>query len=46
MMELCKHCSCTYFTSFNQRTCVECPYCKEQSPSRDTLDSELDKDVA
>jgi len=46
MMELCKHCNCTYFTSFNQRTCVECPYCKEQSPLKDSLDNETDKECA
>ncbi|RAI97819.1 transcriptional activator FlhC [Aeromonas salmonicida] len=46
MMELCKHCNCTFFTSFNQRTCVECPYCKEQSSSRDSVDSEREKNVA
>ncbi|GDK44289.1 FlhC family transcriptional regulator [Escherichia coli] len=30
MLEVCDNCKCTYFTSVNQRTCVECPFCKEQ----------------
>uniref|UniRef100_UPI0030C6FBAE FlhC family transcriptional regulator n=1 Tax=Escherichia coli TaxID=562 RepID=UPI0030C6FBAE len=30
MLEECDNCKCTYFTSVNQRTCVECPFCKEQ----------------
>jgi hypothetical protein len=30
MMETCPHCKCTYFTSVNQRTLVECPFCREQ----------------
>lgn len=27
MIEECSNCECTYFTSVNQRTCVECPFC-------------------
>lgn len=27
MLEECGNCECTYFTSVNQRTCVECPFC-------------------
>lgn len=27
MLELCDTCQCTYFTSVNQRTCVDCPFC-------------------
>ncbi|ECA4604890.1 regulator [Salmonella enterica] len=27
MLEQCDNCECTYFTSVNQRTCVECPFC-------------------
>lgn len=46
MMEMCKHCHCNYFTSFNQRTCVECPYCKEQSPVKDSADTEIEKECA
>lgn len=30
MIETCRHCQCTYFTSVNQRTLVECPFCREQ----------------
>jgi hypothetical protein len=30
MIETCHHCKCTYFTSVNQRTLVECPFCREQ----------------
>lgn len=30
MMETCRHCQCTYFTSVDQRTLVECPLCREQ----------------
>jgi hypothetical protein len=33
MLEVCDNCNCTYFTSVNQRTCVECPFCKEQGKS-------------
>jgi len=27
MLELCSHCKCTYFTSVNQRTNIQCPFC-------------------
>ncbi|HCT5077016.1 TPA: regulator [Vibrio cholerae] len=28
MIEHCEQCQCTFFTSINQRTCVECPFCR------------------
>lgn len=46
MMESCRHCHCTYFTSFNQRTCVECPFCKEQSNSRDISSCDTQRQCA
>ncbi|HGS4535089.1 TPA: FlhC family transcriptional regulator [Vibrio cholerae] len=33
MMEYCDTCQCTYFTSVNQRTCVECPFCAAEKSS-------------
>lgn len=34
MMEDCRICRCTYFTSVNQRTSVECPFCKDHGRYR------------
>lgn len=28
MIEYCDDCKCSYFTSVNQRTCVDCPFCR------------------
>ncbi|QBB14602.1 FlhC family transcriptional regulator [Edwardsiella piscicida] len=35
MLEECNKCKCTYYTSVNQRTSVDCPFCKESTKSAD-----------